>query len=447
MSGVRCQVSVDAAIAVPDTRHLTPDTRNLFLKGKNMKKVLSKLLTVAILILLSAAVSVSAADQTFTVTVDECINGTVQIDPPLPADGKCTAGTVLTVTAIPDTGYVLDAGYFSAPGRFGSMFYESMDSPFKVTVDREKHVGASFIEKTAVDHLDVIQDVVYAKPGVKALKYDVYSPKGAKNLPVIVIIHGGGWSANTEDIMRGMARELTRDGKYVVCSIDYRWIGKLDGDTGDNTMADLIGDVYGAIAHIMEHAAEYGGDPTKIAVTGDSAGGHLSATAANMPDKIGTGGFGKTPGVFEFLPSYRPKGKSVQQVRSEMMAAIQAAAPSYGVFSAELLKQFAGGLDGDDTLAEAVAPESHIPNAAKRAVPHYLIRGTQDPLITDGAVKSFTDSLVKAGQRVEYVQVGGASHAFFDWKPDQQTKATFAEFGVYYCHDMEAFFNSVFYKN
>jgi acetyl esterase/lipase len=57
----------------------------------------------------------------------------------------------------------------------------------------------------------------------------VYSPKGAKNLPCIIIIHGGGWSSNNEDIMRGLARELVKGGRYVVFSIDYRWINKLDG--------------------------------------------------------------------------------------------------------------------------------------------------------------------------------------------------------------------------
>ena len=106
--------------------------------------------------------------------------------------------------------------------------------------------------------------LVYAKPGVKPLKYDVFSPKGAKNLPCIIIIHGGGWTTNTEDIMRGLARELTKDGKFVVFSIDYRWAMKLDGDATNNTMADIAGDVFGAIAHIMEHAAEYGGDPSEL---------------------------------------------------------------------------------------------------------------------------------------------------------------------------------------
>ena len=76
-------------------------------------------------------------------------------------------------------------------------------------------------------------------------------------------------------------------------------------------------------------------------------------------------------------------------------------------------------------------------------MPQYLTRGTNDPLIPDEMCKSFMDALVKAGQRVEYVQVGGAGHAFFDWKPDATTKATFMQYGVYYAAEMRAFFESV----
>jgi acetyl esterase len=318
-----------------------------------------------------------------------------------------------------------------------------MTSPFEVIMDQDKHIGASFIEQGEVAHLNVIQDVVYAKPGKKTLKYDVYMPEGAKNLPIIVIIHGGGWAANNEDIMRGMARELTKSGLYVVCSIDYRWAMKLDGDDTNNTMADIIDDVYGAIAHIMEHATQYGGDATRILLTGDSAGGHLSAACADMPNKIGKGGFGKTPGVFEFMPSYVPEHKTVEQLRSEMMAAIKAAAPSYGVFSGELLHHYSEDPAADSTWISAVAPLDNIPDASEREVPQYLTRGTNDPLIRDEPVKVYVDALVKAGHRVEYVQVGGASHAFFDWKPDQRTQATFKKYGIYYCHEMEAFFTSV----
>jgi acetyl esterase len=273
----------------------------------------------------------------------------------------------------------------------------------------------------------------------------VYSPKGAKNLPIIVIIHGGGWSSNNEDIMRGMARELTKDGKYVVVSIDYRWAQKLDGDAANTTMANIIEDVYGAIAHIMEHAAGYGGDAARIALTGDSAGGHLSAFCANAPNKIGNGGFGKTPGVFEFLPSYVPKNKTLDQLKNEMLASIKAVAPSYGVFSGAMLNHYSDNPAADSTWKMAIAPINNIPDAQVRDIPQYLTRGTVDFLIKDEAVKEYVDALVKAGQRVEYVQVGGASHAFFDWKPDERTKATFYKYGVYYIHEMENFFNSIFY--
>lgn len=390
-----------------------------------------------------AAISAHAED--FTVTLDQPVNGSFNLAPPLPAGGKYPAGTVVTVTTTPDTGFALDSGYYSIPGRWGAMYHESMTPVFKVTIDQDKHIGASFIEKSAVDHINVIQNVVYAHPGVKVLKYDVYSPKGANNLPIIVIIHGGGWVTNDEDVMRGLARELTKGGKFVVCSIDYRWAGKADGDAKNNTMADLIEDVYGAVAHIMEHAKEYGGDPTRVGLTGDSAGGHLSAACSLMVNMIGDRGFGKTAGVFEYKPTYLPKDKTIEQVKAEMLSSIKAAAPSYGVFGGRFLNTYSEDPAADESWRDAISPIKHIPKASERSVPQFLTRGTRDPLISDQMVKEFTDALVDAGQRAEYVQVGGASHAFFDWKPDARTKATFEKYGVYYAAGMKAFFESVLY--
>jgi acetyl esterase/lipase len=406
-----------------------------------MKKSFLKLLVFGSLTALFGTGTILA--QSFNTIIDKPVNGTVKLDPALPADGKYPEGTIVTVTAVPDNGFVIDACYYSEKGAWGQMFFESPTPTFKVTINKEKHIGASFIEKSAVDHINVTQNVIYAKPGVKTLKYDVYSPKGAKNLPCIIIIHGGGWTSNTEDIMRGLARELTKGAKFVVFSIDYRWAGKADGDATGNTMADIVDDVYGAIAHIMEHAAEYGGDPSRIGLTGDSAGGHLSALAATMVNKIGNGGFGKTKGVFEFMPSYLPKNKTVDQVKTEMLVSIKAAAPSYGVFGGNLLRTYSEDPAADASWTDGIAPLSNIPNASERAVPQYFLRGTNDPLIKDDAVKTYVDALVKAGQRAEYVQVGGASHAFFDWKPDSNTKATFAKYGVYYAAEMKAFFCSV----
>jgi acetyl esterase len=394
---------------------------------------------------LAVAGPLRAQGTSFTVTLVPPVHGKVQLTPSLPADGKYAAGTVVTVTTTPDPGYALDSAWYSVPGRFGQMYHEGMTRDVKVTIDQDKRIGASFVEEALVKDLTVTNDVVYARPGVKPLKYDVFSPKGARNLPVIVIIHGGGWTANDEDVMRGLARELTKGGKFVVFSMDYRWGGKADGDATSNTMANLIEDVFGGIAHIMEHAAQYGGDPTRVGVTGDSAGGHLAAVASLMTNMIGSRGFGKTPGVFEFMPTYLPKGKTAEQVRTEMLTAIKGAAPSYGVFSAAQLSTYSDEHANDQEWKDAVAPLNHVPAATERSVPQFLTRGTNDRLISDASVKDFTDALVKAGQRVEYVQVGGANHAFFDWKPDENTKATFAKYGVYYAAAMKAFFTSVLY--
>jgi len=383
-------------------------------------------------------------EEILTVTIKKPEHGNIKVSPSIPEDCKVASGTVITIKAKPDDGYILDSIYYYNPGEGRwRMYYESMDSVMNIKIERDKVIGASFIEEEALDGFTVTQNIVYAQPGVKKLKYDVFSSEGVKHLPCIVIIHGGGWSANTEDIMRGLARELVKSGDYVVVSIDYRWIGTKDGDSKPNTMADLIEDIYGAIAHIQEHAEEYGGDPAHIAITGDSAGGHLSAAAINMTHMIGDGGFGEQEGIYEFRPTYVPQGKSIEQIRREITEALQAAAPSYGVFDSELIKNFVG--ERSDSWMKAISPIDNIPDITERAVPQLLLRGTNDMLIKDEHVQAYADSLNNAGQRVTYIQVEGAYHAFFDWKPDAQTKATFEKYGVPYAAKMKSFFDSVFY--
>jgi acetyl esterase len=113
------------------------------------------------------------------------------------------------------------------------------------------------------------------------------------------------------------------------------------------------------------------------------------------------------------------------------------------VFSAARLNPYSEAHADDQAWKEAIAPLSHIPPASERSVPQFLTRGTEDRLIGDDDVTEFVEALVEAGQRAEYIQVGGAGHAFFDWKPDERTKATFAQHGVYYAAAMRNFFLSV----
>jgi acetyl esterase len=382
--------------------------------------------------------------ETYTVTSVPAENGFYTISPKIRKDGEVPAGTLLTVKAKPAPGYRLDAVYYTVKGGiWGTTSYESFSSKMKIPVTKDMKVGATFIPRSLVDNVKVTQDVVYAKPGIKPLKYDVYAPKGAKNLPCIIIIHGGGWSSNNEDIMRGLARELVKGGRYVVFSIDYRWINKLDGETKPTHMHQLIEDVFGAIAHIQEHAGKYGGDRTRIAVTGDSAGGHLAEAAATLSPLIGDGGFGVTSGVYQYMPSYLPKRKSLVQVKNEITSSIKAVAPSYGASEAADFKTLLEQTDRG--YWDAISPTRHIPKAGERILPHFMVRGTKDPIVDYAMVQRYVDVLRAAGQPVSYIQVEDAGHAFFDWKPDATTRATFARYGVPYAAQMQTFFNEIFY--
>ena len=126
------------------------------------------------------------------------------------------------------------------------------------------------------------------------------------------------------------------------------------------------------------------------------------------------------------------------------LMAIQAAAPSYGVFDTGSLGRFVQGLDGE--AQKAVAPDHNIPSVKDRAVPQYLVLGTLDRTVGREPMEEYVKHLHAAGQKAELVIIEGASHAFFDWKPDQRTKETFAKYGVPYAADMMRFFDEVFYK-
>lgn len=408
-----------------------------------MKTLIKSLVFIAGMLFCTAAM----AQETFKVKVDQPAHGKVTVTPAVPEDGIVKAGTVLNVKVeVTDEGWVFDSGYYLSMS--GEVFYptykESMTPEFQITVNTDiMSLGASIMEAERLDGHKEIQDIVYAQPGVKPLKYDVFIPDGAKDLPGIVIIHGGGWSSNTEDIMRGLARELIKGGKYVVASIDYRWLGTRDGDKTPNSMNQIIEDCFGAILHIQEHAAEYGMDPKNLAVTGDSAGGHLSACMGTLIEKVGDGGWGVKPGVYEFYPTYLPEGMNIKKARKSLMA-IKAAAPSYGVFDRANLVRFASDLD--EAGQKAIAPDDNIPSVKKRAIPQYLVLGTLDRTVKREPIERYVENLKAAGQNAELVIIEGASHAFFDWKPDQGTKDTFAEYGVPYAADMLRFFDEVFYK-
>lgn len=377
------------------------------------------------------SISVDFVKTNFMVSVDKSLNGTINITPEIKHGRSYPADTIFTIKTEPDNGYVVDSVYYSVQGRWFVDYKEFMQPEATVNLNSDMRLGASFIRSEDLEGFSVIQNIQYAKPGKKPLKYDIYTPYGADKLPLLIIIHGGGWSSNNEDIMRGMARTVAKTGKYVVASIDYRWIGHLDGDIIKNSITDLISDVYGALAHIMENSYKYGADPNVMVITGDSAGGHLSASVATMVERIGNG-------VHGIIPTYLPENITLSGFKESLLTSIKAVAPSYGVFDRSMLGDYIADIPVE-RVAD-VCPIDNIPDKAVRSIPHFLVKGRQDLLIKDKDVQAYADSLTNKGQTVRYLQVEGAGHAFYDWKPDVKTQNTFTKYGIPYIDKMLNFF-------
>src|SRR5687768_658809 len=116
---------------------------------------------------------------------------------------------------------------------------------------------------------DVKRDIPYADPAHERQVLDVYAPKGAKNLPVVVWIHGGGWQAGDKKDVQLKPQAFTEKG-FVFVSTNYRLLPHVD-------MATIIGDVAKAVGWAHAHIAEYGGDPKRLFIMGHSAGAQLAA--------------------------------------------------------------------------------------------------------------------------------------------------------------------------
>ena len=171
--------------------------------------------TILILAALVSAATTFAQDKV-KVEIENTEGGTFTISPEIPSDGMVAKGTVFTVTAKPEKGYVFDCAFQGTKHQWGTFYNETNDNPGKIVADHNITIGAAFLPESNFKDIEVTKNVVYAKPGKKELKYDVYAPKKAKSLPIVVIVHGGGWSSNVEDIMRGMGREIAKSGRKIL---------------------------------------------------------------------------------------------------------------------------------------------------------------------------------------------------------------------------------------
>jgi acetyl esterase/lipase len=268
--------------------------------------------------------------------------------------------------------------------------------------------------------VESVLDLAYRDgPGADRFRHrlDLFYPKGQKGYPVVVLVHGGGWTQGDNrccGLYTSVGRFLAGQGIGAVL-INYRLAPR-------TRHPDQVKDVARAVAWTREHVAEYGGDPRRLFLLGHSAGGHLVSllatdesylkaeglTTADLKGVISASGVYRIPAgkVEVTLGGAGPTGAGVDRMlplRGSGSLALGAVLPPLPT-----AVDVYGPVFGDDPGARrAAAPLSHV----RRGLPPFLLLVAEKDLPTLAPMADeFHQALVRHGCDARLLRVDRRNH-------------------------------------
>jgi acetyl esterase len=219
----------------------------------------------------------------------------------------------------------------------------------------------------------------------------IYAPFGKGPFPVLLYFHGGGWVIGDIESSDGLCRTLTNAAGCIVVSVDYRL-------APEHPFPAAADDAYHSTVWAATNASSFGGDPSRIAVCGDSAGGNLAAVVAQIA---------------------RDRGKPAIQFQLLLYPVTDAACdtPSYsenaeGYFlTRDAMKWFWNHYVPND--ADRHHPYASPLRASSLAgLPAALVITAEfDPLRDEG--ERYAERMRAAGTPVQFTRYDGMIHGFF----------------------------------
>jgi acetyl esterase len=207
--------------------------------------------------------------------------------------------------------------------------------------------------------------------------------------PIVVYYHGGGFVLGSLDSHDGECRALAAETGAIVVAIDYRL-------APEHRFPTAVKDALAAFRWVAQNAGSLGGDPTRIAVAGDSAGGNLSAVVA-----LETRGDALRP-CFQLLV-YPCTDMTRAHPSHRLFKDLLLTENGIDSFLANYLRTDA---DQRDPLASPLFASDH-----SGLPPAMILTAGFDPLRDEG--KAYADKLTAAGVPVEYRCYEGLVHGFF----------------------------------
>ena len=246
---------------------------------------------------------------------------------------------------------------------------------------------------TVPGNVNIERDIEYGKAGKVSLKLDMLRPKepSATPLPLVVFIHGGGWSGGDKmDAIHDLAA-MAATGNYVGVTVNYRL-------STEAVWPAQIYDCKAAIRYLRANAKKYNIDPDRIGVWGSSAGGHL----VNM--------LGTTAAVKELEGDCGSPGESTRVTCVVAFCGptdLRTLEPEEK-FVDGLIRQLLGGTPGEKPdVARSASPIAFV---NKDCPPFLLVHGTADKLVPFQQATTFSEALKAAGVDATLITIEGGGH-------------------------------------
>jgi alpha-L-fucosidase 2 len=237
-------------------------------------------------------------------------------------------------------------------------------------------------------------DIEFAKVGEERLTLDAWVPEGRGPFPAVIVVHGGGFTAgDKQTYVKPLFEPLTRAG-FAWCTINYRLAPKY-------RFPAAVEDVERAVVWLHEHAAEYKVDRSRIALMGESAGGHLvSFVGARHKPKA------RIAAVVSFYGPHDFEARAIRQGRL-----------------LDSVKAFIGVEDMSEEAMRRLREASPITYVHRDMPPYLLIHGTEDAAVPYDQSVQMCEKMRQAGASCEVFTVEGAPHGVGPWEKNPAFQA------------------------
>lgn len=219
----------------------------------------------------------------------------------------------------------------------------------------------------------------------------VLVPHGKGPFPVVMYFHGGGWVIGTVDSSEALARSIAEASGCIVVSVEYRLAPEHKFPMG-------LEDCYAATRWAAEEAASFGGDGSRLAVSGDSSGGNLAAAVCLVARDRGGPAIAYQALIYPVLD------------RDFKTKSYEENANGYLLTRRMMVSNWRDYLDREETASDPYAAPVQSKDVSGLP-PAYVLTAEYDPLRDEGA--TYSGMLERAGVPTRYVCYDGMVHGFF----------------------------------